>query len=1027
MTDEIAKGVVAVEVDATGVEVGVNSAVRSIDTLGANASRSGDQAAAGIQKIGTGGDAAAKRIEASTKSIVAQIQRMTAEMESGGKGTRQYFEALASQRGIDANTLKPYLDQLDQTKASISSAADAARRFSEDLSFKDKLAEASRLNQASEYVRFWTSELEKADAAASKLSRQTGFLDGLKKQADSIGKTKADILEMQAAEMGVSDKAAPFIARLRETEMGLHKTGMSAKEMSFALRGVPAQFTDIAVSLASGQQPLTVLLQQGGQLKDMFGGIGPAAKALGGYMVGLINPLTLTAGAVAAVSYAYYKGSEEQDAYIKALVNTNHAIGLSSSQMAMMAARMGDVSGTTAAAAESIAALAAAGVTSTAGIEKFATATSDAYKFLGKSVDDTAKAFAGLEKDPLKAAVKLDEAERFLTASVYDQIKALQQQGRAAEAASVAQNAYADKLAERTAEMKANLGLIERGWQGITSAVKQAGDAMLAIGRQQTVAEQLAAKRSELAKLESGNRGPQGGRFGKPGESEANLRLQIEALESDLRRSATDARRDAEKEKQRREGIALRTAYDEWASANKTRKQQQSAELAEQKKFLDRKIINEEQYQRNVALINDKYKETAKKPKAYQDDEATKMLLGLSEKAASLRAQLAMPGDLTESARKLVEFNQQMDELHRKSVLTGAQKSLLSRENEIREGLKINAGLEEEIRKKTALAKLNDETRRIADQLASQRDANHRGYERELGAVGRGDKYLAELQKITAIEDKIEEIKRNFRESEGFQFMTEEQKRLQLDRFNALGEAMVEDFRRHAASLDIANMDWTNGASKALENYTDAARNAADSTRDIFTHAFQGMEDSISEFVRTGKLSFADLTDSIIRDLIRMQVKASITGPLAGIVSGLFNSLGKNNLVDNGQLLGSMFATGGHVVGPGSGTSDSIPAWLSNGEYVIKADTVSKYGKGFFDRLNAGHFATGGLVGSSKAATSAPAQPVAVSVEVVNQTSQPVSAQAGPVKFDGEKYVQQVILSDIRRGGPISRALGSRT
>ncbi|MCG9074281.1 phage tail tape measure protein [Laribacter hongkongensis] len=925
MTDEIAKGVVAVEVDATGVEAGINRAVRSIDTLGANASRSGDQAAAGIQKIGTGGDAAARRVEMSTKSIVAQIQRVTAEMESGGRNTRQYFEALASQRGLDANALKPYLDQLDKVSAS--------------------------------HVR----------------------------------------------------------------------TGLSAKEMSFALRGVPAQFTDIAVSLASGQQPLTVMLQQGGQLKDMFGGIGPAAKALGSYMVGLINPLTLTAGAVAAVSYAYYKGSEEQDAYIKALVNTNHAIGLSSSQMAMMAARMGDVSGTTAAAAESIAALAAAGVTSRAGIEKFATATSDAYKYLGKSVDDTAKAFAGLEKDPLKAAVQLDEAERFLTASVYDQIKALQQQGRAAEAASVAQNAYADKLAERTAEMKANLGLIERGWQGITSAVKQAGDAMLAIGRQQTVAEQLAAKRSELAKLESGNRGPQGGRFGKPGESEGNLRLQIEALESDLRRSATDARRDAEKEKQRREGIALRTAYDEWASANKTRKQQQSAELAEQKKFLDRKIINEEQYQRNVALINDKYKETAKKPKAYQDDEATKMLLGLSEKAASLRAQLAMPGDLTESARKLVEFNQQMDELHRKSVLTGAQKSLLSRENEIREGLKVNAGLEEEIRKKTALAKLNDETRRIADQLASQRDANNRGYERELDAVGRGDKYLAELQKITAIEDKIEEIKRNFRESEGFQFMTEEQKRLQLDRFNALGEEMVDDFRRHAASLDIANMDWTNGATKALENYTDAARNASDSTRDLFTNAFQGMEDSISEFVRTGKLSFADLTDSIIRDLIRMQVKASITGPLAGIVSGLFNSLGKNNLVDNGQLLGSMFATGGHVAGPGSGTSDSIPAWLSNGEYVIKADTVSKYGKGFFDRLNAGHFATGGLVGSSKAATSAPAQPVAVSVEVVNQTSQPVSAQAGPVKFDGEKYVQQVILSDIRRGGPISRALGSRT
>jgi phage-related minor tail protein len=47
------------------------------------------------------------------------------------------------------------------------------------------------------------------------------------------------------------------------------------------MRGLPAQITDISVGLASGQRPLMVLLQQGGQLKDMFGGVAPAAKALG--------------------------------------------------------------------------------------------------------------------------------------------------------------------------------------------------------------------------------------------------------------------------------------------------------------------------------------------------------------------------------------------------------------------------------------------------------------------------------------------------------------------------------------------------------------------------------------------------------------------------------------------------------------------------------------------------------------------------------------------------------------------------
>lgn len=54
---------------------------------------------------------------------------------------------------------------------------------------------------------------------------------------------------------------------------------------------------------------------------------------------------------------------------------------------------------------------------------------------------------------------------------------------------------------------------------------------------------------------------------------------------------------------------------------------------------------------------------------------------------------------------------------------------------------------------------------------------------------------------------------------------------------------------------------------------------------------------------------------------------------------------------------------GGPVVGPGTGTSDSIPALISNGEYVIKKAAVDKYGVAMFDRLNAGRYASGGLAG----------------------------------------------------------------
>ena len=66
-----------------------------------------------------------------------------------------------------------------------------------------------------------------------------------------------------------------------------------------------------------------------------------------------------------------------------------------------------------------------------------------------------------------------------------------------------------------------------------------------------------------------------------------------------------------------------------------------------------------------------------------------------------------------------------------------------------------------------------------------------------------------------------------------------------------------------------------------------------------------------------------------------------------------------------GQVPGA--ATGGYITGPGSGTSDSIPARLSNGEYVIKASSVRKIGVANLHSINARGYAEGGLVGGSSA------------------------------------------------------------
>ena len=72
------------------------------------------------------------------------------------------------------------------------------------------------------------------------------------------------------------------------------------------------------------------------------------------------------------------------------------------------------------------------------------------------------------------------------------------------------------------------------------------------------------------------------------------------------------------------------------------------------------------------------------------------------------------------------------------------------------------------------------------------------------------------------------------------------------------------------------------------------------------------------------------------------------------------------SIVSNIQSVTMSFATGGHVQGPGTGTSDSIPAWLSNNEFVMTSRTVDHYGVAFMNALNQRRlprFASGGRVG----------------------------------------------------------------
>ncbi len=825
-----------------------------------------------------------------------------------------------------------------------------------------------------------------AGASAEKFTRAESRISASIKRATNelelLGKTASQRLEFNIADKGLDPKKfEPALQKLREVEAqaqaaqraasgSLDKMGISAAQTAAALRGVPAQFTDIVTSLQGGQAPLTVFLQQGGQLRDMFGGAGAAARALGGYVLGLINPFTIAAAAVGAIALAYNQGSEEADGYRMALVMTGNAAGTTASQMQQMAGRISSVVGTQGAAADALAQMASSGRVASQSLEYFSEVAIKFERTTGTAISETVKRFAELGASPVDASRKLNEETNYLTASIYEQIKALKDQGREADAAALAQNTYADALNNRSAQITQNLGAIEGAWKAIKDAAKSGWDAMLNVGRADSLGTQIDNIRAKIAQAKGLDKNRP---FSMPWDTSlADLEKQLSYLTEQERMIRRGAEAQAQRTQAEKDAIAAADALQKTQASGMTNQQKMNKALEEYARHIEKLkatnptsvLLSPDAIARGEKAIRDQFSDKGKGSagiKAVNKDLADQQriyaeLAGVSstyhKELAAAQEQRAK-GNVSEA-----QYVAYVNDLIQKQPFAVALAKEEAKEQQTLDKANLDAAQSRE----KYLTSLSTGLDKIQADIAAQEEATAR--------MGLSKEAIAELDaaklEMLATDLELQAIKAMDRNLDQ---QTYDALKKQAAAYRELGIAKKGGAAKEAAlELENANAE---AAKKAQEDWERTSDQINQSLTDALMRGFESGKD----FAK----NMRDTVVNMFKTMVLRPVVSAIVRPVAGAITG---ALGLSSAAQAGQggagsLLGTasnlntawgmLSGTGGNM-GALTGLMSGSMSW-ANAMGSVYANTT---GTGISGLLATnGAYGTAGGAGAGLGATAA--------------------------------------------------------
>lgn len=670
---------------------------------------------------------------------------------------------------------------------------------------------------------------------------------------------------------GVADVLPEALSR---QEAAARRAGISVGQYSAAMRTLPAQFTDIATQLAGGQSPFLILLQQGGQIKDQFGGVKGALTGVGEYirsMVGMINPTTIAlgglVGTIGLLAAAAYSSSEQFDQVARSVIMMGGA-GFASMQQLNQAAE--EVAGRTntsiSSTVDTLVALNDTGKYTASQMKQIATSIT----LMGKAGNDTKTAMADFGKivsDPVKGLASLNEQYGFVDEAMMKHIIQLRKQ-KGEEAAVVdAIQLYADvmnKRAEETIKATDNIGKV---WETLKKSASDnfsdIGITVRAWGNQvidifDLVRASIKDLFLNITSLDAKFTGTIAGWAEKiPGGGAVTefLGMDVEAM----KKAGAEADKEIAANKKR---------YDElWKRV--TAPNAQAAYEAEARGVLVKGDGGSDRASKNAVskLADDSTKKT-KEAKATLDA-ADRTLENYRAQARTLTETLETLRQTGETHAKNTEFSKQqshfaeLDEAAKTRALTAQEKSLLSSREAILNAAKVVDQKNKEVEAQQKINGLAQQANKYVTQMSEKTDA----LRDSAGLSGRQTQRMMEEA----------QLRQGWLNGGG-----------KLE--DAGYEKELAALRKYYAEEDKLRGDWKAGAVSGWNEYLDAATNTYDAVKNVASSTLTGLSDMLTDLMMTGKASIKEFGKSMLKMILdvtnRLMVAYAVQAAMGWISGG---------------------------------------------------------------------------------------------------------------------------------------------